>query len=62
MTSFREIWTIYKKKRFSETSKIRGNLDHTQEKKFPETSKIRRNSGNPKKTENLVFRISKKSI
>jgi len=29
---------------------------------FPETSKIRRNSGNPKKTEILVFRISEKSI
>jgi len=31
-------------------------------KKFPETSKIRRNSGNPNKTEILVFRILKKSI
>ena len=31
-------------------------------KKIPETSKIRRNSGNPKKTEILVFRISEKSI
>jgi len=29
-------------------------------KKNPETSKIRRNFGNPKKTEILVFRISKK--
>ena len=27
-----------------------------------ETSNIRRNSGNPKKTEFFVFRISKKSI
>ena len=32
------------------------------QKKIPETSKIRKNSGNPKKTEILVFRISKKSI
>ena len=39
-----EIWNLYQK-----------NI-------FPETSKIRRNSGNPKKTEILVFRISKKSI
>ena len=34
----------------------------SRKKNFPETSKIRRNSGNPKKTEILVFRISKKSI
>jgi len=29
---------------------------------FPETSKIQRNSGNPRKIEILIFRISKKSI
>jgi len=40
----REIWNLYQKKY------------------FPETSKIQRNSGFPKKTEILVFRISKKSI
>jgi len=38
------------------------NVDYIPKKKYPETSKIRRNSGNPKKTEILVFRISEKSI
>ena len=35
---------------------------YTRKNIFPETSKIRRNSGNPKKTEIVVFRISEKSI
>jgi len=40
-----------------------GNLNNTQKKNsFPETSKIQRNSGNPEKTEILVFMISEKSI
>jgi len=35
---------------------------YTKKNIFAEISNIRGNSGNPKKTEILVFRISKKSI
>ena len=48
---------------YSDTWHVFGKFGlYTKKKIFPETSKIRRNSGNPKKTEIVVFRISKKSI
>jgi len=48
---------------YNDTCHIYGKFGYyTKKKKFPKTSRIRRNSGNPKKTEIVVVRISKISI
>jgi len=71
---FGRVWSVSKQALFAPrlttlTSKLQRHLKllgkfgfYTKKNIFPETSKIRRNSGNPKKTEIIVLRISNKSI